>query len=84
MPDVPTCKELRRGVATLAKLTFRRARFVAEYLVDGNGTRAAIAAGYGVAGAPVAAFRLLRNDKVQNALQARQSADATPAINCAE
>ena len=58
-------------------LTAKQAKFVAEYLVDSNGTRAAVAAGYGVAGARVAACRTLANDNVQKALQARQSADAT-------
>lgn len=58
-------------------LTAKQARFVQEYLVDGNGTRAAVTAGYGVAGARVAACRALANDNVQKALQARQSADAT-------
>lgn len=62
-------------------MSAKQARFVAEYLVDGNGTRAAVAAGYGQAGAPVAASRLIRNDKVQKALQARQSADATRLSN---
>lgn len=60
-----------------ANLTAKQAKFVAEYLVDSNGTRAAVAAGYGVAGARVAAHRLLTNANVQKALQARQSADAT-------
>ena len=58
-------------------LTAKQSRFVQEYLVDGNGTRAAIAAGYGRAGARVAACRLLTKASVQKALQARQSADAT-------
>jgi phage terminase small subunit len=58
-------------------LSAKEARFVAEYLVDGNGTRAAIAAGYGRAGARVAACRQLAKDNVQEALQARQTADAT-------
>ena len=58
-------------------LTAKQAKFVAEYLVDANGTRAAVAAGYGVAGARVAAHRLLTKANVQKALQARQSADAT-------
>ena len=58
-------------------LTAKQAKFVAEYRVDANGTRAAVAAGYGVAGARVAACRLLTNTNVQKALQARQSADAT-------
>jgi hypothetical protein len=58
-------------------LTAKQARFVAEYLVDGNGARAAVAAGYGRAGARVAAHRLLTRANVQKALQARQTADAT-------
>ena len=62
---------------TAATLTAKQARFVQEYLVDGNGTGAAVRAGYGVAGARVAACRALTNDNVQKALQARQSADAT-------
>ena len=62
---------------TSVNLTAKQAKFVAEYRVDANGTRAAVAAGYGVAGARVAACRLLTNTNVQKALQARQSADAT-------
>jgi hypothetical protein len=61
----------------MSLLSAKEARFVAEYLVDGNGTRAAVAAGYGRAGARVAACRQLAKDNVQEALQARQSADAT-------
>ena len=57
-------------------LTAKQRRFVEEYLVDSNGARAAVAAGYGVAGSRVAAHRLLTNANVQNALQARQTADA--------
>lgn len=60
-----------------AVLTAKQAKFVAEYLVDGNGARAAAAAGYGVAGARVAACRTLANANVQKTLQARQNADAT-------
>lgn len=58
-------------------LTPKQSRFVHEYLVDANGTRAAIAAGNGRAGARVAAHRLLTNANVQKALEARQHADAT-------
>jgi phosphoribosylaminoimidazole (AIR) synthetase len=58
-------------------MTPKQRRFVDEYLVDGNGSRAAVAAGYGRAGARVAACRALANDNVQDALQARQAADAT-------
>lgn len=49
-------------------LSDRQARFVDEYLVDANGTRSAIAAGYAKSGAHVAAARLLRNDKVREAI----------------
>jgi len=61
----------------MSLLSAKEARFVAEYLVDGNGTRSAVAAGYGRAGARVAACRQLAKDNVQEALQARQRADAT-------
>jgi hypothetical protein len=59
------------------ELTARQARFVQEYLVDGRGAKAAIRAGYAVAGARVAAHRALTNAAVSSALQARQSADAS-------
>ena len=62
---------------TNTPLSAKQAKFVAEYLVDSNGARAAVAAGYGVAGSRVAAHRLLTNANVQKALQARQTADAT-------
>ena len=58
-------------------LSAKQARFISEYLVDGNGTRAAIAAGYGRAGAHVAASRLLSNVKLRAAIEKRQNADAT-------
>ncbi len=45
-------------------LSARRAKFVNEYLLDFNGSRAARAAGYSVKSAHVAASRMLRNDKV--------------------
>ena len=64
-------------MSTHAGLTAKQARFVAEYLVDGNGARAAVAAGYGAPGARVAAHRLLTKANVQKALRARQAADAT-------
>ncbi len=48
-----------------AKTSEKRAVFVREYLVDRNGTRAAIAAGYAPNSASVTSCRLLRNAKVQ-------------------
>jgi hypothetical protein len=63
-------------MSTASHLPARQQLFVIEYLVDGNGQRAAIAAGYGVPGAAVAAHRLLSNDKVKAVLQAGQQAHA--------
>jgi phage terminase small subunit len=50
------------------KSTRQRSIFVREYLVDRNGTRAAIAAGYAPRSASVTSCRLLRNAKVQDAV----------------
>ena len=57
-------------------LTAKQARFIDEYLVDANGTQAAIRAGYGAAGARVAAHRLLTNVAISSALEVKQRADA--------
>lgn len=61
----------------MPNLSAKQARFIAEYLVDTNGSRAARAAGYGVAGARVAAHRLLTNANVKAEIEARQGVDAT-------
>ena len=58
-------------------LTAKQQRFVAEYLVDGNATQAAVRAGYGVAGARIAGYRALRNVAISKAIAGRQLADAT-------
>jgi phage terminase small subunit len=51
-------------------LTAKMLRFVEAYLAnDGNGTRAAITAGYGQKSAHVTASRLLKLPKVQDALR---------------
>jgi phage terminase small subunit len=55
------------------KMTPKQAIFAAEYLIDGNGTRAAIAAGFEAASAHVQSARLLRNAKVAAAIQAGQA-----------
>lgn len=57
----------------MAKLTEKQRRFVAEYLVDLNGTQAAIRAGYSAKTAQEQASRLLSNVMVQEALQKRQA-----------
>jgi hypothetical protein len=59
-----------------AALSPKQAKFVAEYLVDGNGSRAALAAGYGESGRSVAAVRLLGNASVRAAIEARQGVDS--------
>jgi len=50
------------------KLTPKQAIFAAEYLIDSNATRAAIAAGFAQAGAHVRGARLLKNAKVAAAI----------------
>lgn len=64
-------------MSSTCKLTPRQAAFIPEFLATGNATASAIAAGFSVKGASVAGTRMLRNASVQEALQARQSADAT-------
>lgn len=56
-----------------APLTARQQAFVQEYLVDLNGTQAAIRAGYSKATAESQASRLLTNVKVQEAIAAGQA-----------
>jgi phage terminase small subunit len=55
------------------KLNPRQAIFYGEYIKDGNGTRAAIAAGFPESSAHVAAARLLKNAKVSAAVAAWRS-----------
>lgn len=60
-------------------LTPKQAAFVVAYLIDSNGKKAAIKAGYSKSGAEVAASRLLRHPKVAEALKkARQPAADVP------
>ena len=54
-------------------MTERQRRFVAEYLKDGNGTQAAIRAGFSENGAAVQATRLLKNAKVCAAIEAERA-----------
>lgn len=55
-------------------MRLRQRRFVEEYLVDLNGTQAAIRAGYSARTAEQAGARLLRNVKVVAAIVAAQEA----------
>jgi len=56
------------------KLTPKQIRFVDEYLVDFNASRAAIAAGYSFSGAKVQGSRLLTNVNVRKLVERRQQA----------
>ncbi len=53
-------------------LTAKQKRFVEEFLIDLNGTQAAIRAGYAEKGAEKQAFRMSRNVRVQAAIQKAQ------------
>lgn len=55
-----------------AKLNAREQRFVKEYLIDPNATRAAIAAGYSAKTAGAAGSRLLKNVKIRDAIAEAQ------------
>ena len=54
------------------KLTPKQIRFVDEYLIDFNASRAAIAAGYSSSGAKVQGSRLLTNVNVRRLVERRQ------------
>lgn len=64
------------------KLTPKRERFVAEVIKNGgNGTKAAIAAGYAESGAHQEAHRLLRNAEIQERIRrAKERAGITPEV----
>jgi phage terminase small subunit len=59
-------------MARNGKLTPKRQRFVEAYLSSGNGTQAAIAAGYRRKAAKAIASELLTFPDIQAAIQARQ------------
>lgn len=59
------------------KLTPKQAIFLAEYLVDGNGTRAAIAAGVPEKSAAVTASRWLKNRRIAALLTERHARRTT-------
>ena len=62
------------GKQSASSLTARQARFVQEYLVDLNGTQAAIRAGYSSHTAAAQAVRLLINVNVKAAVDAGAAA----------
>lgn len=68
----------------MTPLTARQDKFSVEYLVDLNGTQAAIRAGYSPKTAEVTASRLLRNVKVQNRIQELRAKEFKKTIATAE
>lgn len=54
-------------------LSPKQQRFVAEYLIDGNGTQAAIRAGYAEGSAKVTASRLLTKANIAAAVEAKRA-----------
>lgn len=56
----------------MAELSLKQQRFAEEYLLDGNGTQAALRAGYAQSGAGVQAERLLKNANVLEVIKAGQ------------
>src|SRR5574337_1115622 len=68
---------MRNEATTLDRpLTPRQAKFVDEYLVDGNGARAAVAAGYSARCARELAYETLTYPHVRAALAARRAEDS--------
>lgn len=74
MKRQPTPAAAKAKKSRPAALNPRQLRFVDEYLVDLNGTRAAIRAGYSTRGADVAGVRLLANARVTALLTERMRA----------
>jgi phage terminase small subunit len=54
------------------KLTPKQAKFVEEYLIDLNGTQAAIRAGYSAKRADAIAYELLRKPEIQESIRKRR------------
>lgn len=55
------------------ELNERQQQFIEEYLIDFNGTQAAIRAGYAENGASVTAHHLLRNPKIREIVEERKA-----------
>lgn len=60
-------------IKKLSKAAVKVDAFIAEYLVDFNGTRAATVAGYAAKSAHVTASKLLRTPKVREAIEAKRA-----------
>ena len=71
-PATPAKKQAKNS-ARVDGLLPKQAAFVAEFLIDGNPTQAAIRAGYSPKSAHVGAHELLRNPKVAAILSQKQA-----------
>ena len=71
--EKPKTKPKAKAEAEAQGLTVRQAKFVQEYLIDLNGTQAALRAGYAVSGAKVEAARQLTNANVARAIDEAMS-----------
>ena len=63
-----------RNGTTTGKLTAKQQRFVEEYLVDPNGTQAAMRAGYSSRTADRIAYQNLRKLEIDSAIRRAQAA----------
>lgn len=64
-------QEEDQGYEEFAGLTIKQRRFIEEYCIDFNATRAAIAAGYSVKTAYSIAFENLKKPEIKQVIQAR-------------
>lgn len=70
-------KRQRKSAARVGGLLPKQAAFIAEYLIDGNATQAAIRAGYSPKSAHVVCHEILKNPSVKAKLAEKQAeADA--------
>ena len=63
-------------MSTKAKFTAREQKFLSHFLASGNGTQAAIAAGFSRVSARVIAHRLLTKPAIRDAIEAARAKDA--------
>ena len=81
---MPRKKPGRRANRRPDELSDREQRFVSEYAIDANGTRAYIAAGYSRKNPAPGAWRLMKRPRVKTALEALRAKHAEHAEITAE
>jgi phage terminase small subunit len=73
MPKTAQVVEERKALSPQNPVHQRRSRFIKEFLIDQNASRAAIAAGYSPKSAHVTGSRLLNDVKVRRAIEIRNA-----------